>query len=101
MDQILKGDKSADLPARAPPKYEYSIATVRPSIQPSSCSRCTKAATHWLLAKGVAAPEPDDRQLCRLLRPRRERPCCCRGAEQRNELAPFHCLMLPCFRTKE
>jgi hypothetical protein len=26
----------------------------------------------------------------RLLRPRRQRPCCCRAAEQRDELAPFH-----------
>jgi hypothetical protein len=34
----------------------YSIATVRPSIQPSSRNRCTKAATHWLSAEGVFAP---------------------------------------------
>src|SRR5262249_22624866 len=32
----------------------------------------------------------DGRQLARLLRPRRERPRCCRAAEQRDELAPLH-----------
>src|SRR5215831_16147220 len=30
---------------------------VRPSLQPSSCSRCAKAATHWLQADGVPAPK--------------------------------------------
>src|SRR5262245_8362810 len=30
-----------------PSAQRYSIATVRPSIQPSSCNRRTKAATHW------------------------------------------------------
>jgi acetolactate synthase-1/2/3 large subunit len=34
----------------------YSIATVRPSIQPNSRSRCTKAATHWPMANGVLEP---------------------------------------------
>jgi hypothetical protein len=33
----------------------YSIATVRPSIQPSSCNRRTKAATHWPWDEGVPA----------------------------------------------
>src|SRR5262249_12435183 len=35
-----------------------------------------------------------------LLRPRRERPGGRSAAEQRNELAPFQCPYLPCFRTK-
>jgi hypothetical protein len=33
-----------------------------------------------------------------LLRPRRERPRRGRAAEQRDELAPFHCQRLPCLR---
>ena len=40
-----------------PSARRYSIATVRPSIQPRSCSRCTKAATHWLMAEGVLEPK--------------------------------------------
>jgi hypothetical protein len=36
-----------------PSAQRYSIATVRPSIQPSSCSRRTKAATHWAWDEGV------------------------------------------------
>jgi hypothetical protein len=35
----------------------------------------------------------------RLLRPRRERPCC-RTAEQGEEVASFHSPILPCFRPK-
>jgi hypothetical protein len=35
----------------------YSIATVRPSIQPSSPNRRTKAATKWLQPEGVLAPK--------------------------------------------
>ncbi|MFL5216243.1 MAG: ABC transporter substrate binding protein [Microvirga sp.] len=33
-----------------------SIAMVRPSIQPSSRSRCTKAAVRWVWPEGVLAP---------------------------------------------
>src|SRR5215472_10046948 len=40
-----------------PSAQRYSIVTVRPSIQPRSRSRCTKAATHWLIAKGVLEPK--------------------------------------------
>ena len=40
-----------------PSAQSASIATVRPSIQPSSPSRCTKAATRWLSTEGVVAPK--------------------------------------------
>ena len=33
--------------------HRTSIVTVRPSIQPSSRSRCAKAATWWLWDQGV------------------------------------------------
>ena len=39
-----------------PSAQRYSIATVRPSIQPSSRSRCANAATHWLQAEAVPGP---------------------------------------------
>ena len=39
-----------------PSPQRYSIATVRPSIQPSSRRRCTKAAVHWLMADEVSGP---------------------------------------------
>src|SRR3989454_4478247 len=39
-----------------PSAQRYSIATLRPSLQRSSRSRCTKAAVHWLCA--AAVPEP-------------------------------------------
>jgi hypothetical protein len=35
----------------------YSMATVRASIQPSSRSRSTKAATHWPPTEGVVEPK--------------------------------------------
>jgi len=36
----------------------YSIATVRPSVQPSSRSRFSKAATRWLSIEGLAPKNP-------------------------------------------
>jgi hypothetical protein len=59
MTSTLSRTNSAAISAKRslrPSAQRYSIATVRPWIQPSSCSRCTKAATHWLLAEAVAAP---------------------------------------------
>jgi hypothetical protein len=35
----------------------YSIARLRPSIQPSSCSRCPKAAVHGPQAEAVFGPK--------------------------------------------
>ena len=40
----------------APLRPAVSIATERPSVQPSSRSRCVKAVTQWLQAGAVAAP---------------------------------------------
>ena len=51
----------------------YSIATVRPSIQPSSRSRSKKASVHGMGA-AIRAQEADGRHLTRLLRVRREWP---------------------------
>jgi DDE family transposase len=40
-----------------PSAQRYSIATLRPSIQPSSCRRCTKALTRWLSSEDVLGPK--------------------------------------------
>ena len=94
MTSTLSRTNSAAISAKRslrPSAQRYSIATVRPSIQPSSRSRCTKAAVHWLwVGRRARAQEPDGRQLRRLLRARRERPRRRRAAEQRDELAPSH-----------
>src|SRR6516165_9529054 len=37
--------------------HRTSIAALRPSIQPSSRSRCTNAATHWPWIEGVLEPK--------------------------------------------
>jgi len=50
MTSTLRRTNSAAISAARsvrPSAQRYSIATVRPSIQPSSRSRWTKAATHW------------------------------------------------------
>src|SRR5262245_5525011 len=72
-----------------PSAQRYSIATVRPSVQPSSPSLRTKAADQRFQAEGVRCTQkPDGGQLARLLRARRERPRR-RATEQRHELATF------------
>ena len=63
-----------------------SIAMLRLSIQPSSRSRCEKAAIRSRSAAGLAATMNPGRHL-RLLRARRERPRG-RAAEQGDELTP-------------
>jgi hypothetical protein len=73
-----------------PSPQRYSIATLRPSVQPSSRNRWTKAAVHWLCA--AAVPEPATRwsPLSTLLCARRERPRGCRATDERDELTPLH-----------
>ena len=93
MTSTLRRTNSAAISAKRslrPSAQRNSIATVRPSIQPSSRSRCTKAAVYGLMLKPKPAQEPDGRQLSGLLRARRERPRSHRAAEQQDELAPFH-----------
>src|SRR5262249_25826786 len=60
MTSTLSRTNSAAISARRslrPSAQRYSTATVRPSVHPSSRSRCAKAATHWLMAKGVLGPK--------------------------------------------
>jgi hypothetical protein len=72
-----------------PSAQRYSIATLRPSVQPSSRSCCTKVAVQTLCGSRTGPEQPNGRQLSPLLRPRRERPRR-GGAKQRDELAPPH-----------
>jgi hypothetical protein len=90
---------SAMRPAR-PSDQRYSLAMVRPSIQPSARSRSHKSCRPWTPSRSVHAQEPDSRQLPRLLRARRERPCH-RAAEQRDEGAPLHSITSSARRRKD
>src|SRR5262245_50805173 len=51
------------------------------------------------LGTGSVPKHPDYRNSSRLLRARRERPRCCRAADQRDEIAPFQCPMSPVLPT--
>ena len=53
--EIQGDDQSGCVSSGRPSDQRYSIAMVRPSIQPSSCSRCTKAAVH-ALQPGASEP---------------------------------------------
>src|SRR5262245_50172626 len=58
MTSTLRRTNSAAISSKRsvrPSAQRYSIATVRPSIQLSSCNRRTKAATHWPWDEGVPA----------------------------------------------
>jgi len=58
MSTLSRANSAAISPQRSarPSAQRYSIATVRPSIQPSSRSRCTKAAVHGCHTEGVVVP---------------------------------------------
>src|SRR5262245_11141515 len=77
------------LPMPAAEWFEFS------SFSPSAGIRST--VRHPV--RGSVVKKPDHWHCC-LLRGRRERPRGRRGAEQRDEVAPFHSLRLPCFRRK-
>jgi hypothetical protein len=73
-----------------PSAQRYSMATVRPSIHPSSRSRPTKAAKRWVsnerpweLKYPIVGSLP-------AWRVRRERPRGCCTADERDEFAPSH-----------
>ena len=99
MTSTLSRTNSAAISAKRslrPSAQRYSIATVRPSIQPSSRSRCTKAASPWASGRSRGSrPRTRWSAASRLLRACRQRPRGRRAAEQRDELAP------PCMSGKE
>src|SRR5262249_6431725 len=68
----IMADRPVALPAGRPSPHLYSIATSRPSIQPSARNRCPNAATNWLSDDGM--PEPRNPMVGTLGR------CCARAA---------------------
>ena len=71
-----------------PSAQRNSIVMVRPSIQPSSRSRCTKVANQWLATVGVRRPRTqwsDFTAVCCVLATSGQRR---RAAEQSDECAP-------------
>jgi len=56
MTSTLSRTNSAAISSNPCPQ-RYSIATVRPSIQPSSRNRCTKTGVHRLQGEGVPGPK--------------------------------------------
>ena len=77
----------------SPAAQRVSIRTLRPSVQPNSCSPCRNAATRACPSGSSAASaheHADAPHPLGLLRARRERPRRRRAAEQRDELAPPH-----------
>src|SRR5215469_9467706 len=68
-----------------PRGYRITIATrfVYPNLMTDLI--CHFGRQHELRQRGSS-----NHRHRRLLRARRERPCCCRAAEQRDELAPLH-----------
>jgi hypothetical protein len=59
MTSTLSRTNSAAISAKRslrPSAQRYSIATVRPSTQPSCCSRCTNAAVHGLQPEAELEP---------------------------------------------
>jgi len=93
MTSTLSRTNSAAISAKRsvrPSAQRTSIVTFRPSVQPSSRSRCTKAAVHGPQVEGEAVPRKlDGLQLRWLLSARHERPCR-RAAKQHDELPTFN-----------
>ena len=75
----------------SPAPQRYSIRTLRPSVQPNSCSPCSNAVLRCCDSGSavarlmINAPHP-----LRLLCAHRERPRCCRASKHFDELAPSH-----------
>src|SRR5262249_42664875 len=72
----------------APAVLDRDGVTIDPAefAQPLHTCIYPCALAYW----PAAAEVPDSRRLAGLLRARRERPRCCRAADQRYECAPFH-----------
>src|SRR5262249_18319981 len=93
MTSTLRRTNSAAISSKRsvrPSAQRYSIATVRPSIQPSSCNRRTKAANHWPWDEGVPATSSPMIGSFADCCARREGPRRGRAAEQREEGASPH-----------
>src|SRR5262249_22509548 len=72
------------------------------SFDPAEFAQSLHKSSRQLALRGrrSRAQKSDGRQLPRLLRARRERPCYRRATKYRDEVAPFHCPECPASRTK-
>src|SRR5262249_11888816 len=66
-----------------PSAHRTLIAAARPSIQPTACSRCTKAVTAWLSTEAVVGLE----------NPIGGSACCARAASRQAAAAPPRSVM--------
>ena len=77
MTSTLSRTNSATISAKGsarPSAQRYSMVTVRPSIQPSSCSLLMNAEVQWRWLSALFAPRNSDHRRPILLRARHERP---------------------------
>jgi len=97
MRSTLRRTNSAAISAMRsglPSVQRYSIAMVRPSIQPSARSRSTKTTFHAAQNDALEPANPDGWRLAGLLRTRCERPHRRRATEQRQEIATLQSIEL-------
>src|SRR5262249_47761432 len=73
--------------AGVPANIDAEILALNPSKLPERLHECRQIRFSHRIGRRKAHQHADTP---RLLRPRRERPCCSRAAEQRDELAPPH-----------
>src|SRR5262249_38395393 len=85
--------------ARGPVIVRLDVASFRPTQALQRLAERRNARLCLRIALGKAHQHADPPHPAGLLRLRRNRPRG-RAAEKRDELAPFHCPILPCFRQK-
>jgi hypothetical protein len=102
MTSTLSRTNSAAISAKRslrPSAHRTSISTLRPYDPTKFAQPLHEGAEKSTVRRWRDRPqEPDGRQLCRLLRARRERPRRCR--DERDEVAPFHCPVPPVLPTE-
>src|SRR5262249_36931814 len=69
---------------------DADVAAIDPAQLREPLHECRHASLKLWIVRGARHQYPDAPHSLRLLRARRERPHCCRAAEQRDEVAPLH-----------
>jgi hypothetical protein len=103
-DSTIKGKRLCQVVARPAVERTRSPSLRATTRKPScliSCSQSgTKRRNRLCKWRGSSAVQKTDQRHRSLLRARRQRPRCRRAAEQRYELAAFHCPMPPVLPTE-
>src|SRR5262249_59699269 len=76
--------------AHAPPGLDCHVAAIGPAKLLEALHKCRHATLRLWIVRRERIQHTDAPHSLRLLRARRERPRCCRAAEQRDERAPLH-----------